>query len=103
MQYPAWTGIHSILIHRAVLKKNHALLYVPVQAPDESGRNGIISNYTIRYSAKDSGDDFIEVVTMTNATQYTLTGLQSDTLYEIFIAANTVNGTGPFSPPEVCE
>lgn len=71
------------------------------EAPDESGRNGIISNYTIRYSAKDSGDDFIEVVTMTNATQYTLTGLQSDTLYEIFIAANTVNGTGPFSPPEV--
>lgn len=55
-------------------------------------RNGDITGYVVKYGTNES----VQNITV-NITSTTITGLTSDTLYMISVAATNINGTGPYS------
>ncbi|KAL5020555.1 hypothetical protein ScPMuIL_003447 [Solemya velum] len=73
------------------------------EPPPEDSQNGIITGYKIRYkksrrglgTGSRRGDT---VTTDSNRRLYVLTSLRKDSEYQIRIAAQTVNGSGPSSP-----
>lgn len=74
-----------------------------LQPPKASGRNGIITDYTVSYWASSRGvvvQSSIRNYTLgSNITTYVLTGLSGSNTYWISIAAHTSAGIGLFSPP----
>lgn len=74
-----------------------------LQPPKASGRNGIITDYTVSYWPSSRGvvvQSSIRNYTLgSNVTTYVLTGLSGSNTYWISIAAHTSAGIGHFSPP----
>ena len=63
-------------------------------------RNGPIIGHVIQYSRVGSNDTMMSI-TVNNGTTHTISGLVACTKYSVRVAAKTVNGTGPFSTPEL--
>ena len=63
--------------------------------PSEIDINGVLKFYSLRYHRINFNDFDLTAI---NASQDSiiLTGLYNYTLYEVLIAATTINGTGPF-------
>ena len=64
------------------------------QPPPVEDQNGKITGYKIRYKKKGNRKGST-VTTDGNKNVYTLTELRKDTLYQVRISAQTVNGSGP--------
>ena len=62
--------------------------------PPKGQQNGEIVSYAVEYS---EGGSNSTVVNTTQGMRYTAEGLTTDRVYQFRVAANTVNGTGPFS------
>ena len=82
-----------------VTSVNPASLMVSWQQPLEIGRNGPITGYVIRYNRV--GSDDIMHVDVVNRNTYTISGLVAYVNYSVIVAAENVNGTGPFNSPVV--
>ena len=63
--------------------------------PSKGQQNGEIVSYEVAYREK--GSNSTVVSTTTQDMRYTAEGLTTDRVYQFKVAANTVNGTGPFS------
>ena len=63
--------------------------------PPEISINGILTFYSLRYHRL-RYDDYTFISVNGSQERTVLRGLESYTVYEVFIAATTVNGTGPF-------
>ena len=64
--------------------------------PPEIETNGLLLFYSLRYHRANFDDYVFDTVNATSESVL-LTGLVSHTVYEVFVAASTVNGTGPFA------
>ena len=62
--------------------------------PSKGQQNGEIVSYEVEYREEGSNST---VVNTTRAMRYTAEDLTTDRVYQFRVAANTVNGTGPFS------
>ena len=62
--------------------------------PPKGQQNGEIVSYEVEYREEGSNST---VVNITRGMRYTAEGLTTDRVYQFRVAANTVNGTGPFS------
>ena len=62
--------------------------------PPKGQQNGEIVSYKVEYREEGSNST---VVTTTRGMRYTAEDLTTDRVYQFRVAANTVNGTGPFS------
>ena len=62
--------------------------------PPKGQQNGEIVSYEVEYREKGSNST---VVNTTQDMRYTAEDLTTDRVYQFRVAANTVNGTGPFS------
>ena len=86
------------------IKRGSRWCLVRWKIPEESGRNGIITQYIIELSIANSNVQNIthklEHPTFSSPDNVThnLTNLTPYTKYKWKVAAATVNGTGPFSP-----
>lgn len=66
------------------------------QPPPKESQNGIITGYKIRFRPKNSRIASPVMVTTDGSRRlYALTNLKKDEIYQIKMAAMTVNGTGP--------
>lgn len=64
--------------------------------PPEIDINGVLTFYSLRYHIVGSED--FEFHTVNGSLESTaLRGLDNYTTYEVFIAASSINGTGPFT------
>ena len=63
--------------------------------PPEGQQNGEIVSYEVEY--REEGSNSTVVNTTTRGMRYTVEDLTTDRVYQFRVAANTVNGTGPFS------
>ena len=63
--------------------------------PLEININGVLTFYSLRYH-RIGLDDFVFVAVDGSQESTSLRGLESYAVYEVFIAASTINGTGPF-------
>ena len=63
--------------------------------PPEGQQNGEIVSYKVEY--REEGSNSTVVNTTTRGMRYTAEDLTTDRVYQFRVAANTVNGTGPFS------
>ena len=62
--------------------------------PPKGQQNGEIVSYEVEYREEGSNST---VVNTTRGMRYTAEDLTTDRVYQFRVAANTVNGTGPFS------
>ena len=62
--------------------------------PPKGQQNGEIVSYEVEYREEGSNST---VVNTTQGMRYTAEYLTTDRVYQFRVAANTVNGTGPFS------
>ena len=62
--------------------------------PPKGHQNGEIVSYEVEYREEGSNST---VVNTTQGMRYTAEDLTTDRVYQFRVAANTVNGTGPFS------
>ena len=62
--------------------------------PPKGQQNGEIVSYEVEYREEVSNNT---VVNTTQGMRYTAEDLTTDRVYQFRVAANTVNGTGPFS------
>ena len=62
--------------------------------PSKGQQNGEIVSYEVEYREEGSNST---VVNTTRGMRYTAEDLTTDRVYQFRVAANTVNGTGPFS------
>ena len=62
--------------------------------PSKGQQNGEIVSYEVEYRGEGSNST---VVNTTRGMRYTAEDLTTDRVYQFRVAANTVNGTGPFS------
>ena len=62
--------------------------------PPKGQQNGEIVSYEVEYREEGSNST---VVNTTRGMRYTAEDLTTDRMYQFRVAANTVNGTGPFS------
>ena len=63
--------------------------------PPEGQQNGEIVSYEVEY--REEGSNSTVVNTTAPGKRYTAEDLTTDRVYRFRVAANTVNGTGPFS------
>ena len=63
--------------------------------PPKEQQNGEIVSYEVEY--REEGSNSTVVNTTTRDMRYTAEDLTTDRVYQFRVAANTVNGTGPFS------
>ena len=63
--------------------------------PPKGQQNGEIVSYEVEY--REEGSNSTVVNTTTRDMWYTAEDLTTDRVYQFRVAANTVNGTGPFS------
>ena len=68
-----------------------------VRLPDGSGRNGVITNYSILYQLDNNVQSPEMVTTTNNSTSLALQGLIGSSVYRVMVATNTRVGRGPFS------
>ncbi|XP_067409188.1 receptor-type tyrosine-protein phosphatase delta isoform X2 [Emydura macquarii macquarii] len=68
------------------------------QPPVLAERNGIITKYTLLYRDINVAHHPIELPIVPTDTTMTLSGLKSDTTYDIKVRAHTSKGPGPYSP-----
>ena len=68
--------------------------------PPKGQRNGEIVSYEVEYREEGSNST---VVNTTQGMTYTAEDLTTDRVYQFRVAANTVNGTGPFSEWSIVE
>ena len=64
--------------------------------PPEISINGVLTFYSLRYH-RIGVDDFVFETADADLESTSLDQLHNHTLYEVFIAATTINGTGPFA------
>lgn len=64
------------------------------QEPKSEHQNGKITGYKIRYKKKGAKKG-LTVTTAGDRDLYALTDLKKDTIYQVRISAQTVNGSGP--------
>ncbi|XP_065914678.1 protein sidekick-1-like isoform X2 [Dysidea avara] len=81
-----------------VTSVNPSSLMVSWQPPPEVDHNGVITGYVIQFSRIGGSSDMVTVISGITHTQ---SGLLPFVDYSVIVAAMTVNGTGPFSNPEV--
>ena len=81
-----------------VTSVNPASLMVSWQPPPMIHHNGPIT-YVINYTRVGSSD--MNSVNVNSGTMQSISGLIAFVEYSVTVAARTVNGTGPFSNPEV--
>ena len=62
--------------------------------PPKGQQNGEIVSYEVEYGDEGSNST---VANTTRGMSYTAEDLTTDRVYQFIVAANTVNGTGPFS------
>ena len=74
---------------------NPASLIISWQPPPLIDQNGPLTSYVILYSRVGSNISMTE--TVTNETEYVISGLIAFTNYSVEVAARTINGTGPIS------
>ena len=76
-----------------------AMLSVRYSRPLVEHVNGDLTGYMIRYSRVGSGE--VEVMSVVNGDNLSslISGLVAYVSYSIEVAANNINGTGPFSDP----
>ena len=82
---PQWVDIHSTSSH------SFTMTWAP---PPKWQWNGEIVSYAVEYREEGSTST---VVNTTRDMRYTAEDLTTDRVYQFRVAANTVNGTGPFS------
>ena len=63
--------------------------------PPKGQQNGEIVSYEVEY--REEGSNSTVVNTTARGMRYTAEDLTTDRVYQFRVAANTVNGTGPFS------
>ena len=80
---------------------NPASLNVSWQPPLDIDHNGLITGYVIRYTRVGSLSVITTIEIVTNKITYTISGLVADVDYSVMVASLNINGTGPFSDPEV--
>ena len=68
-----------------------------MRLPDGSGRNGVITNYSIMYQLDNNVQSPEMVTTTDNSTSLVLQGLIDSSVYRVMVAANTKAGRGPLS------
>jgi len=69
----------------------------PIRLADGSGRNGIITNYSVVYQLDGSLNSSVMVTTNSNSTSLVLHDLTHSSTYHVMVAANTKAGTGPYT------
>ena len=82
-----------------VTSVNPSSLRVSWQPPPEIDHNGVINGYLIQYTRVDTSDMMSESVI--SGLLHTISGLDPFVDYLVIVTAMTINGTGPFSNPEV--
>ena len=82
-----------------VTSVNPSSLMVSWQPPPEIDHNGVITGYVLQYQ-KDGSNNMMSV-NLPSRTTRTISGLDPFVQYSVTVAAINVNGTGPFSNPEV--
>ena len=82
-----------------VISNDPASLKVSWQLPSEIYHNGPIIGHAIQYTRIGSND--MMNMDVDSRTTHTILGLVACTEYSVRVAAKTVNGTGPFSEPEL--
>lgn len=68
-----------------------------MRLPDGSGRNGVITNYSVLYQLDDNVQLTGMVTTNDDNTSLVLQGLMHSSVYRVMVAANTNTGRGPYS------
>ena len=63
--------------------------------PPKRQQNGVIVSYEVHY--REEGSSSTVVKDTTQGMMYTAEDLTTDRVYQLRVAATTVNGTGPFS------
>ena len=76
-----------------------ASLRVSWQLPSDICHKGPIIGHVIQYTK--IGSNCMMTMNVDSVTTHTISGLVAHTKYSIQVAAKTVNGTGPFSEPEL--
>ena len=64
---------------------------------DGSGRNGVITNYSVLFQLDDNVQLPEMATTDDNRTSLVLQGLMDSSVYRVMVAANTNAGRGPYS------
>ena len=84
-----------------VTSTDPASLRVTWQLPSEIiYHNGPIIGHVIQYRRVESNDMMMNMI-VDSGTTHTISGLVACTKYSVRVAAKTINGTGPFSEPEL--
>ena len=78
-----------------VTSVNPTSLMVSWQPPPLIDQNGPLTSYLILYSRVGSNISMTE--TISNGTEYVISGLIAFSNYSVEVAARTINGTGPSS------
>ena len=82
-----------------VTSTDPASLRVSWQLPSDIYHNGPIIGHVIQYTR--IGLNVMMNMDVDSGTTHTISGLVACTEYSVRVAAKTVNGTGPFSEPEL--
>jgi hypothetical protein len=65
--------------------------------PPVDQQNGNLTSYKIRYKTKGRSSKSLVAVANADVNEHTITGLDTGLMYQVRIAAQNQNGTGPFS------
>ncbi|RUS80501.1 hypothetical protein EGW08_011722, partial [Elysia chlorotica] len=77
---------------------NSSLVVVSWKPPNQRTRNGQLTGYKIAYKRKKSRRNEAQYVTVGNGQRnYQLTDVEPNTFYKVRVAAQNINGTGPFT------